>query len=144
MSSQQELPRLVMPLLSLPFQPAARSCVKVQVTPHLSLLQVLLAFGPACSELLTHHLTNAPRSPASEGQTGLSLCPSPCSVLERAASPVLRRVPATRQNSVPFDIKPFHTHRTARPQQIVCPGQLKKESSSLIFHRQDVEALSKA
>lgn len=30
MSNQQELPRLVMPLLSLPLQAAGRSCVKVQ------------------------------------------------------------------------------------------------------------------
>lgn len=95
--------------------------------------------GTACSWILpaqSHLPAISPMHPGHLKVKGRQGCLSPSSVLERAALPVLKQVPATEQNSVPFDIKPSHTHSTARQQQIVCPGQLKKESSSLIFYRQ--------
>ena len=140
MSSQREPTGLVTPLLSLPFKAAGRSSVKVQAYVRVC-SRCCLQFTPACPEPLTCHLTSAPRSPENEGEPGLSLCPSPCPASERAVLSVLEWVPATRQDSVPFNSKPSHTHSMARRQQIVCPGQLKKESSFLIFSRQDATSV---
>lgn len=103
MSSQQEAPGLVTPLLSLPFKAAGRSSVEVQA--HIQLCsRSCLQFASGWPE----GLTSAPRSPENEGEPGTPLCSSPCPASERAALPVLEWVPVTRQCLVPQ--LPISTH----------------------------------
>lgn len=119
--------------------PPFQGCWKEQhqsSSPRSSLFQALPAVR-SCLPRATHHLTSAPRSPENEGEPGLPLCPSPCPASERADLPVLEWVPVTGQDPVPFNSKPSHTHGTARWQRILYPAQLKKESSFLIFSRQN-------